>query len=440
MTFTNFPIPTAPFEQSTFLSAGSSTPRSLAGRFADIVNVMDFGALNNNTGDNSAAFANAAGHLNLNRGGVVFVPPGIYAFTAPFDIPRFAPGGGWTPTVDFYMSGAMLTTSSAISTFRRLPIDQNDAANVLQGTKIRFHGGLFNGTNVAGQKGIDLGATYTALVEDVFFQSLDVGLELAFCLGARVVGCHSIGCVSHDFVARCGDGKWSGAGTSNSQSNHTTFEGCRAYSANGAIANYKVAGSSGVSIRNCIAEGSNPTSSILFDGQGSPVVKSFTVDNFHCEHFPSDAIIKMTGAGGGVYRFQQVHSTTAHRFLNSSGLSSGIYAIRDTPYVESYFFNGPAFTLDAGGAASAILIENWGGGDRNVADGVWWSGGVTPGNLLYLGHEPAGNGFMVESGQLKQYYGAALVPNAANDAAAAIAGVPIGGTYRNGNALQIRIA
>ena len=33
-----------------------------------------------------------------------------------------------------------------------------------------------------------------------------------------------------------------------------------------------------------------------------------------------------------------------------------------------------------------------------------------------------------------------LPANAANDAAAATAGVPVGGTYRNGSALQVRVA
>lgn len=66
---------------ATALATGSTTARTLANRFADFVNVLDFGAVgdwNSTTGtDNFTAFQNAIAALST-RGGTVYIPSGRY--------------------------------------------------------------------------------------------------------------------------------------------------------------------------------------------------------------------------------------------------------------------------------------------------------------------------------------------------------------------------
>ena len=57
-------------------SLGSSTARTLAARFADVVNVRDFGAAGNDSSDDSAAILAAID--SVGNSGTVFFPPGSY--------------------------------------------------------------------------------------------------------------------------------------------------------------------------------------------------------------------------------------------------------------------------------------------------------------------------------------------------------------------------
>jgi len=62
-------------EFTPFLSTGSTTPRNLATRMADVVNVKDFGASSSNTkAQNKTALQNAISYLASNNGGTIFVP------------------------------------------------------------------------------------------------------------------------------------------------------------------------------------------------------------------------------------------------------------------------------------------------------------------------------------------------------------------------------
>jgi hypothetical protein len=67
---------------STAISTGSTTARSLANRFADVVNVLDFGADPTGVVDSSPAFLAAItllkGPLGLYDGGTLYVPRGVY--------------------------------------------------------------------------------------------------------------------------------------------------------------------------------------------------------------------------------------------------------------------------------------------------------------------------------------------------------------------------
>ena len=62
-------------ETTPFLSTGSTTARTLANRFADVVNVKDFGAVGDGIADDTSAMQNA-----VNTGKSVFWPQGTYRF------------------------------------------------------------------------------------------------------------------------------------------------------------------------------------------------------------------------------------------------------------------------------------------------------------------------------------------------------------------------
>ena len=70
-------------ESTNFLATGTTTPRSLATRFADIINVKDFGALGNGIVDDTAAIQAA---INSAFGKTVIIPAGTYIVTQLFGI------------------------------------------------------------------------------------------------------------------------------------------------------------------------------------------------------------------------------------------------------------------------------------------------------------------------------------------------------------------
>lgn len=67
---------------ATVLSTGSSVVRTLADRFATELNVLDYGAITDGTGDNSTAFGTAISVAAARGGGTIFIPEGDYRFTA----------------------------------------------------------------------------------------------------------------------------------------------------------------------------------------------------------------------------------------------------------------------------------------------------------------------------------------------------------------------
>jgi len=74
------------------IATGSVTSRLLADRFADVVNVKDFGAAGDAVADDTAAFQAALDHIEgvaPGRGGTVYVPRGNYLLTDKIRVGQF---------------------------------------------------------------------------------------------------------------------------------------------------------------------------------------------------------------------------------------------------------------------------------------------------------------------------------------------------------------
>ncbi len=74
-------------ETTPFLSTGSTTARTLENRFADVVNVKDFGAVGDGVTNDTAAIQDALDYLRDNGGTLVF-PFGTYAVNAQLTLQR----------------------------------------------------------------------------------------------------------------------------------------------------------------------------------------------------------------------------------------------------------------------------------------------------------------------------------------------------------------
>ena len=121
-----------PFFSTISNGIGGALARSPASRFSDVVNVKDFGALGNNSHDDTAninaAIVAAANSGSGLKGGVVFFPPGTYLTTGPLF--------NGTSATHVALLGANSTASRIIGTVTPTPtvagftIDQNDGTGL----------------------------------------------------------------------------------------------------------------------------------------------------------------------------------------------------------------------------------------------------------------------------------------------------------------------
>jgi hypothetical protein len=184
--------------------------------------------------------------------------------------------------------GCTLQLGPASNGFTRHIADQKEAMRKVSCRYTIQEFGAIEG----GRKGIDLQATLGSVVRDCRLTSqTEVGIDLRFCLMARIQNVLVTLPAGHGIRVRQGD--WPGASASNSQSNSTVLDQCRVFASKSTIDAFTILNSGGVRLVDCISEG-GPVDHDLFlsattDGDearpaGNTVVKSFTLDNFHVEH------------------------------------------------------------------------------------------------------------------------------------------------------------
>lgn len=143
-----------------------------------------------------------------------------------------------------------------------------------------------------GKKAIDLKATLGSTVINCrFVGQTETAIDLRFCLMARIENVLVTNPKARGIVLRCGD--WPGATTSNSQCNSTVLDQCRVYCAATTTEAFTVLNSGGVHMVDCISEGAQADHDLFLSAStngdeqrmaNNPVVKSFTLSNFHVEH------------------------------------------------------------------------------------------------------------------------------------------------------------
>lgn len=101
---------------NTVIATGANAPRTLSDRFADTLNVKDFGAVGDGVTDDTVAIQSALTAIHTALGGTVYVPAGSYKLTETLEVGRntslISEGG-----VRFvrHHSGTMLQNSLGVS-------------------------------------------------------------------------------------------------------------------------------------------------------------------------------------------------------------------------------------------------------------------------------------------------------------------------------------
>jgi hypothetical protein len=237
----------------------------------------------------------------------------------------------------------------------------------------------FKGDRTAGQTGLRLIGHYGALVEDCSFRDLDTHLDLIFCLASRVRGCMDHTGGTHGFRARSGVGVITGATGPDTGSNHTRFEGCRDYARAGQASQFSIEDSSGVVIADCIGEGANPTNSIIWNTDNATGInKAFTVENYHCENAPSNAVIKTKAYG--FHDFRQIWMAAGTSLMvDATGSNSAAIVKVQAPWIPGT----PAFKGDAFGCSWEFdQVHSFGQFDPRSSGN--WSGGTVPDQIYYV--------------------------------------------------------
>lgn len=191
-------------------------------------------------------------------------------------------------TLDIDGGGAVLMTDAPVTIFSRLPKNQEEAMVTIGQSHYDIHHFEFRGAGKPGQTGVHIGAAYSNVVRNCFFSSLEYGSIGTFCLGSAWRDNLYHYCSARALVLQTGTGYdqgevWPGSTEPSSPCHVNVIENCRVYGHPRQISAFGIFGCNGVRVNGCISEGNGAAIDLHFDYQGSPTVKEFHVDTFHCE-------------------------------------------------------------------------------------------------------------------------------------------------------------
>lgn len=232
-------------------------------------------------------------------------------------------------TMIFLGATYISTNSNAFTFFKRtMPTDNSDA-NIYVVAQFIIQGGYFQGKS--NQNLFDLGPSYNSHYYDFEADGFNEVVRLRFALNTTVDNVEAVNCLN-PFIA--GIGNWPGASNSNSQSNHTGFDHCRAYMPNGGGVAFYFFAVSGGSVTNGIIEGGSVVNGIFFDSNNSNVVRDATIENVHfeCVNGASNAFIKLN-YGAGTITINKAYGQYSALFLDvTSATNFTIVDISNLPW------------------------------------------------------------------------------------------------------------
>lgn len=241
--------------------------------------------IGNGTTDDTTALQNAVNAIPLNggAGGVLFIPAGANCRISQIDLPL-------DRDIFIFGYGAKLNSVTGAPILSRMITNQSQFDNVID-YRVGISGLRFSGNLSIGQKGALIGATYGSFIRDCRSELCDIGFDIQGGLLTLIEHSRTAFNKSDAIVVRVG--QWTGATTANAQSNHSTIFHVRDFANSSATSSFRIEGSSGVRVIDCINEGQSADNNIVFDGQNGTNARHFEVTNLHSENIPTNAIIKL---------------------------------------------------------------------------------------------------------------------------------------------------
>ena len=346
---------------------------------APYITPIEYGAIPDDAIDDSAAFQamfDAMGTADIPT--LVMIPAGVYNIQTTIDIPRISGAAGITQTILGY--GATLTTTATnISIFRQMPADQTAASTEISSSRLIVKGISFDGDLQSGQVAIEMGAQYSARIQDCTFDNLGKGVVVTFGLKTVIDNCRFTANVDNDLILQTagddidgGGPVWTGGTVSNSASNASIVKDCRFFGRVGHHSNVAVLGSDQVVLNRIIVEGNGDGYGVFFDRQGSTLINSFVLDHPWFEGPSLQVNIKSNARG--LVKVNHMERTLDVPLFDAAGTTSSNTTIEiDLPYIGN--LSTPWFYHTGGDGISGTE-----GGGNYTSTGNFWKISTTSGD------------------------------------------------------------
>lgn len=149
------------FATVPFAATGAPTPRTMADRLAETLNVLDFGADPTGTNDSTSAFQAAVDAIAGAGRGIVFIPVGFYRITSPGIALNY--NGALSISFVGEAAGSHVVGNFAGFVFDRHLVSPSNVAGIIAFEKLFVE----NGSSLAGSGAIRLGSTKQGSFRDV---------------------------------------------------------------------------------------------------------------------------------------------------------------------------------------------------------------------------------------------------------------------------------
>lgn len=292
-----------------------------------------FGAKGDGIVDDAPAFQKFLDLSTALNGGVADFPmKKSYYFQTDLLIKNFY--DGYVPQLIINGNGCTLYAVGEGRIVLKKTVSDQSTADFTVNSRLIINSLNFYGEDNGLQTGILLQATYGSQINNCTFRNLYDAVNLQFCLNARLTQNYYFGI--SNVADMIGDGTWTGATGNNSQSNQTVVSQNRYYCKAGQSSAVTVLRSSNVVLEDCIFEGANPQTNVIFTATDSTTVQTFSVLRPHIENTPSECSFSLTPRGGIIIIdgpwFQTAHTLTEIT-QNTYGYSTLL--IKNVPYIPS---------------------------------------------------------------------------------------------------------